>query len=182
MIQSIKEIYLNTQHLLCIFHIDLNLRKKLKGKLGNQFEEFHRKFYICRNSLCEELFECRWNQLIDKYPVASKYLSETLYVKKKSWAIPWVHKQFTTRAQSTQRIESINKHVHDKVDRATSLCNLLYSIKDHIKNEEHFEKFEVERNKIPTVGMPMLNTRFFGKIDVIIKDFLTPIMLGKQRS
>jgi hypothetical protein len=25
MIQSIKEIYLNTKHLLCIFHIDLNL-------------------------------------------------------------------------------------------------------------------------------------------------------------
>jgi len=41
MIQSIKEIYPNTQHLLCIFHIDLNLRKKLKGKLGNQFEDLY---------------------------------------------------------------------------------------------------------------------------------------------
>jgi hypothetical protein len=30
--------------------------------------------------------------------------------------------------------------------------------------------------------MPMLNTRFFGKIDALIKDFLTPVMLGKQRS
>jgi hypothetical protein len=40
MIQSIKEIYLNTKHLLCIFHIDLNLRKKLQGKLGNKFENF----------------------------------------------------------------------------------------------------------------------------------------------
>jgi hypothetical protein len=30
--------------------------------------------------------------------------------------------------------------------------------------------------------MPMLNTRFFGKMDVLIKDFLTPVMLGKQRS
>src|SRR5205814_395010 len=32
MIWSIKEIYPNTQHLLCIFHIDLNLRKK-QGKI-----------------------------------------------------------------------------------------------------------------------------------------------------
>ena len=33
MIRSIKDVYPNAQHMLCIFHIDLNLRKKLKGKL-----------------------------------------------------------------------------------------------------------------------------------------------------
>ncbi|CAB4476460.1 unnamed protein product [Rhizophagus irregularis] len=182
MIQSIKEIYVNTKHLLCIFHIDLNLRKKLKGKLGNKFEEFRHKFYICRNSLCEDLFELRWNQLIDQYPAAAKYLSDTLYINKESWAIPWIHKRFTTGAQSTQRIESINRHIHDKVDRATSLYDLLLSIKDHVRNEEHFEYFELERNAIPTIGMPMLNTRFFGSVDNVMKAFLTLIMLGKQRS
>ncbi|PKC55963.1 hypothetical protein RhiirA1_474747 [Rhizophagus irregularis] len=97
-------------------------------------------------------------------------------------AIPWVYKQFTTGAQSTQRIESINKHIHDKVDRATSLCDLLHSIKDYVKNKEHLEKFEIERNALPKVGMPMLNTRFFGQMDAVIKDFLTLVMLGKQRS
>ena len=182
MIRSIKDIYPNAQHLLCIFHIDLNLRKKLKGKLGNQFEEFRSKFYACRNSLCEELFERRWNQQIEQYPAAAKYLSDTLYSTKNSWAVPWICKLFTTGAQSTQQIESINKHVHDKVDRSTSLCNLLVSINDHIKNDEHLEKFEVERNALPTIGMPMLNTRFFSQVDAIIKELLTPVMLGKQRS
>lgn len=38
MIRSIKDIYPDSQHLLCIFHIDLNLRKKLKAKLGIKFE------------------------------------------------------------------------------------------------------------------------------------------------
>ena len=28
----------------------------------------------------------------------------------------------------------------------------------------------------------MLNTRFFGQMDAVIKDFLMPVMLGKQRS
>lgn len=182
LIRSIKDIYPDAQHLLCIFHIDLNLRKKLKTKLGNQFEEFRRKFYVCRNSLCEELFELRWSRLIEQYPAASKYLSDTLYSSKDSWAVPWIRQRFTTGAQSTQRIESINKHVHDKVDRSTSLCNLLVSINDHIKNDEHLEKFEIERNALPTIGLPMLNTRFFSRIDTIIKKFLTPVMLGKQRS
>ena len=55
-------------------------------------------------------------------------------------------------------------------------------MKDYVKNEEEFEQFEIERNALPTIGMPMLNTRFFGQIDTIIKDFLTPVMLEKQRS
>ncbi|CAB4430411.1 unnamed protein product [Rhizophagus irregularis] len=101
---------------------------------------------------------------------------------KNSWAVPWIRNRFTAGAQSTQRIESINSHVHGKVDRSTSLCNLLVSINDHVKNDEHFEQFEIERDALPTVGMPMLNTRFFSQVDVIIKEFLTPTMLGKQRS
>jgi len=109
-------------------------------------------------------------------------LSDTLYINKESWAIPWIHKRFTTRAQSTQRIESINRHIHDKVDRVTSLRDLLLSIKDYVRNEEHLENFELERNAIPTIGMPMLNTRFFGFVDNVMKTFLTPVMLGKQRS
>ncbi len=71
--------------------------------------------------------------------------------------------------------------MHDKVDCFTLLCNLLISINDHVKNDEHLEKFEVKWNALPTIGLPMLNIRFFSRIDAIIKEFLTPIMLGKQR-
>ena len=88
LISAIKEVHPDTSHLLCIFHIDLNLRKKLKGKLGTRFEEFHHKFYTCRNSLCVKLFEFRWMQLIDQYPETAKYMSDTLYINKESWAIP----------------------------------------------------------------------------------------------
>ena len=40
MICSIKEIYPNTHHLLCIFHIDLNLRKSLKGNWAISLRNF----------------------------------------------------------------------------------------------------------------------------------------------
>jgi hypothetical protein len=59
------------------------------------------------------------------------------------------------------------------------LCDLLNNIKDYIKNEEYFEKFETEQNALFTVGMPILNTRFFSKMDALIKDFLIPVMLKK---
>jgi len=74
LISAIKEVHPDTSH--------------LKGKLGTHFEEFHHKFYTCRNSLCVKLFEFRWMQLIDQYPETAKYMSDTLYINKESWAIP----------------------------------------------------------------------------------------------
>ena len=109
-------------------------------------------------------------------------MTETLYISKESWAISWIHNQFTAGVQSTQRIESINKQIHVKVDWSTSLCDLVDKINDYVMGEEHFEKFEIERNALPSVGLPMLCNRFFGRADDIIKQYLTPIILGKQRS
>ena len=68
------------------------------------------------------------------------------------------------------------------MDCSTSLCNLLISINDRVKNDEPLEKFEIERNTLPTIGLPTLSTRFFNQVDAILKQFLTPIMLGKQRA
>ncbi|CAG8795294.1 6619_t:CDS:2, partial [Cetraspora pellucida] len=123
------------------------------------------------------LWVARWSHLVDQYPEVAKYMSETLYVNKKSWGISCICNQFTAGAQSTQRIESINKQIHDKVDRVTSLCDLLVNINNYVKNEKHFERFEVEYSVLPTVGLPTLNTILFRQIDNIIKKFLTPIML-----
>ncbi|CAG8837937.1 19275_t:CDS:1, partial [Cetraspora pellucida] len=107
------------------------------------------------------LFEAQWTYLISKYPKLAKYMLETLYTNKKSWGLPWVRNQFTASVQSTQRIESINKLIYDKVDRATSLCDLLATIDSCVKNEEQFEKFEIEYNILPRVRLPSLNNRFF---------------------
>jgi hypothetical protein len=57
---------------------------------------------------------------------------------------------------------------------------LLY--KNYVKNEKHLENFELEWNALLTIGISMLNKRFFGPMNDIIKSFLIPIMLGKQRS
>ncbi|POG71153.1 hypothetical protein GLOIN_2v1775064 [Rhizophagus irregularis DAOM 181602=DAOM 197198] len=73
------------QHNLCIFHIDLNLKKNVKPKLGLQkFSEFRAEFFSCRNSLVYEIFESKWKILIEKYPEISKYLKRMLEPTKES--------------------------------------------------------------------------------------------------
>ena len=65
------------------------------------------------------------------------------------------------------------------MDRATSLCDLLHSIKDRVTNDEHLEKFDIERNALPMIGLLALNERFFVQVDNILKKFLMSVMLEK---
>ncbi|CAG8827425.1 22111_t:CDS:2, partial [Cetraspora pellucida] len=111
------------------------------------------------------------------YPTVTKYLTDTLYCTKESWAVPWIYEQFTGRIQSMQRVEFINMHIHKKVDHATSLYNLLINLKNYESQEEHLIKFEIQHNMLPFVGLPMLNSCFFSQVDDILKKFLTLIML-----
>ncbi|GBB95305.1 hypothetical protein RclHR1_25090002 [Rhizophagus clarus] len=68
LIFAVRNNYQDTCHIHCIFHIHLNLRKKLKGKLHDQFEDFRTKFLKIRNSLCHNQFEIGWNTLDNEYP------------------------------------------------------------------------------------------------------------------
>ncbi|CAG8807113.1 1633_t:CDS:2, partial [Cetraspora pellucida] len=99
----------------------------------------------------DPLWVARWSHLVNQYPEVAKYMSETLYVNKKLWVILWIHNQFTA-----------------------------VNINNYVKNEEHFERFEVEHSALLIVGLLTLNTMLFRQIDDIMKKFLTPIMLDKQ--
>ncbi len=102
LISAVKKNYSETQHFHCIFHIDLNLRKKLKGKMCDQFEPFRAKFLAMRNSLCPKKFEIGWKALINKFSVCEQYLTRVLYPCKNSWASFTINQNFTAGIQSTQ--------------------------------------------------------------------------------
>jgi hypothetical protein len=84
LISVIRKNYPETQHFHCIFHIDLNLRKKLKEKLHDQFESFHIKFLTMCNSLCHKKFETEWKALINEFPACEQYLTRVLHSCKHS--------------------------------------------------------------------------------------------------
>ena len=50
----------DTFHMHCIWHIGQNLPKQLKGKLGSNFDDFMKDFYMTRNSLTEKQFNERY--------------------------------------------------------------------------------------------------------------------------
>jgi hypothetical protein len=76
---AVREVYHETYPIYCIFHISKNLPKNTKSKLSDQYENFVRDFYQCRNTLCEDLFYERWSKLTEKYPSVKDYLMRALY-------------------------------------------------------------------------------------------------------
>jgi hypothetical protein len=77
-INACHEIFPTTNLVNCIFHINMNITKKLKGKLGNSFNNFFNDFLKMRNSLCEQIFNIRLNKLLTDYPQIIPYFQRTL--------------------------------------------------------------------------------------------------------
>ncbi|CAB4418039.1 unnamed protein product [Rhizophagus irregularis] len=128
LISAIKTNYPETHHFHCIFHIDLNLKKNLKGKLHDQFELFRAKFLEMRNFLYHKTFEIKWNTLIDEFPACEQYLTRALYPCKSSWACYAINQNFTAGIQSTQRVESTNKIIKDRLNRSSYLTDVVKEI------------------------------------------------------
>ena len=73
-------VYKNIYHIHCIWHMSQNLPKRLKNKLGTaDFKAFIKDFWKTRNSLCMEVFEQRFQALLEKFPNANDYLNNIIY-------------------------------------------------------------------------------------------------------
>ncbi|CAB4479697.1 unnamed protein product [Rhizophagus irregularis] len=181
LISAVRSNYQDTRHLLCIFHIDLNLRKKLKGKLRDNFESFRSEFLTIRNSLCHRQFEIKWNELLNKYPICQPYLTRVLYSCKTSWACYAINRNFTAGVQSSQHAEVSNKIIKEKLSRASHLSDVVKEVQAAFDNQSKRATITEFKNEIPTKGLPTILNEYFPNLDELLQDFLTPQILQKQR-
>src|SRR6266540_223599 len=131
----IRQIYLTTYPIHCIFHISENLLKNLKSKLCDQYDSFVRDFFICHNNLCEELFYQKWASLIKKYPSVKDYLMRALYPSRQVWARTFTSKIFTTKIQTTSRVKDFNNIIKRKLAANSTLYDLTSVLDARLENE-----------------------------------------------
>jgi transposase-like protein len=80
MIAAVQKIYLQTRHLLCIYHITENVKKKAKSKLhGEMINNFIGNFHHICNSYTQCQFESRYKEMFTKYEPCRTYLEKKLY-------------------------------------------------------------------------------------------------------
>ncbi|CAB4468012.1 unnamed protein product [Rhizophagus irregularis] len=175
MANAISLEFPDTIHCLCIFHIDLNLKKNLRNKLkSDEFKAFREEFFHCRNTLISTLFENRWEHLKLKYPSAGNYIRKQLDPLKYKWAVCYTNNQFTAGANSTQRVESLNHKIHDCV---RSLLTLVKEIQYILDKESEYARVEEYKDQIPIVGLATIPKAYFKSIEKVVSEFLMPAMV-----
>lgn len=153
---TIKDVFPNTVHRLCMWHI-LN---KLPEKLGRDFtkdEEFMKRFGIC--VWCSETpdeFESNWASIITDYGLGNNVWLDDKYALRESW-IPayFVGYSLSGILRSTSRSESENAFFGRFVNRRLAL--LEFWIRFEAAPEEQREK-ELHDDNTTLHTSPVLKT------------------------
>ncbi|EXX51956.1 hypothetical protein RirG_257290 [Rhizophagus irregularis DAOM 197198w] len=171
------------RHLLCIYHIAENIKKKAKALLRNDMvQNFIEDFYHMRNSYTEYQFELRYTEMLTKYELYRSYLEKELYPSRESWARYAISKVFTEGVESTQRVESINGVLKKHLDQGTLLKELVKVIENELDKETQYSRIKEYYGSNPSTGLPSTYNTIFKNIDSILKDHLAPIPLSLQRA
>jgi len=178
---AIRQIYETTYPVHCIFHISENLPKNTKSKLSNQYEDFVRDFYHCRNSLCEELFYERWSKLTEKYPSVKDYLMRALYPSRQAWARAFTSKIFTAGVQTTSRVEGYNNIIKRELSSSNTLCDLANVLDTRLEREVQWNRFFEYHTLSNCMGITSVSHDLFPEVDKLMSNYLTPHILSAER-
>ena len=108
-------------------------------------------------------------------------LQKVLYSCKSSWASYTINRNFTAGIQSTQRVESTNKIIKDRLNKSSCLTDVVKEVQRIFDQQSKKAILNECKNEIPTRGIPSIMDEYFPEFDKILREYLTPQILQKQR-
>ena len=138
---------------------------------------------MVRNTLHKPLFESKWQTLINTYPEAQQYLTNTLYNTKEAQAHPQTCRQFTAGLHASSPVESINAWIKSYIFNSNiSLCELGDVINKRQISEDRKHQLILWKAAIPCISTQVSTSEFmFTSIDKKLKEYLPPAILNLQR-
>jgi hypothetical protein len=120
--------------------------------------------------------------MLIKYEPCRPYLEKKLYPTRASWARYSITKIFTAGVESTQHVESINGVLKKHLDWNTLLKDLGKVIEQELEKESQYTRIKNYYGSNPSSGFSSTYTTIFKDIDLVLKDYLSPIPLSLQRA
>ena len=180
MITAVQNVYSQMWHLLCIYHLLENVKKKAKSKLqGDMIKSFVSDFYIMKNNYSKNQFDAKYQEMLTKYELCRSYLKKQLYSNWESWVRFYITKIFTVGVESTQHVESINSVI---VDQGILLKELVITIEWKLDKESQYTWINEYYGSNLSVGLPSTYSTIFKELDFILQTSLSPISLSIQRA
>ncbi|XP_042380308.1 protein FAR1-RELATED SEQUENCE 6-like [Zingiber officinale] len=137
---AIEEIFPNSHHRLCLWHI----MKKLPAKLGGhaQYKLIKKQLKnIVYNSLTIDECDANWMKMIEVFNLENNDWLKSLYEQRNRWIPVYVKDKFWAGMSTSQRSESMNAFFDEYVHSKTSLKQFVEQFDNALK-----KKIEKEKN------------------------------------
>ena len=112
--------------------------------------------------------------LKEQYSETASYLNRALDFDKTSWTVCYTQCSFTAGIQSTARVECYNRIIKEGVTSSSTIVLLDEIIQKRLDTEEQYEEVQELVNQLPSVGLPSIASQFFGKVNQVISEHITP--------
>ncbi|XP_056690137.1 protein FAR1-RELATED SEQUENCE 5-like [Spinacia oleracea] len=157
MANAIEQVFPNTRHRLCLWHLQKNAVSRFGDlKADNTFKDTFKKcLYRCYN---EEEFETTWFDMITKYNLQNHDWFTNLYTIKEKWCTALNKDFFSAGILSSQRSESTNNAIGFKGNKSTSLTEFFHifgATVDRWRYQEDQNEYDCG-NALPKSDFPMV--------------------------
>ncbi|KAF8405193.1 hypothetical protein HHK36_010093 [Tetracentron sinense] len=126
---TIAEVFSNSRHRFCLWHIMRKIPEKL-GHVTRKYENFMAQLNKCiYKSWTEEQFENRWWKMVETFELRKNGWIKSLYEDRKQWVPTYMRDTFFAGMSTTQRSESINSFFDKYVQRKTTLKEFIEQYK-----------------------------------------------------
>jgi hypothetical protein len=137
---AIKEVFPNTRHRFCLWHILKKLPEKLSHVLRKD-EDFKTHLNICiYKSWSKQQFEDKWHEMVEKFQLMEDGWIHSLYEEREHWAPVYMKDTFFGGMSTSQRSESINAFFDKYVCKKTTLKEFVEKYKVALHDREEAEK------------------------------------------
>ncbi|XP_074283976.1 protein FAR1-RELATED SEQUENCE 6-like [Silene latifolia] len=136
--KAVKDVFPNSKHRLCLWHILRNATKNL-GKL-TRYQEINTDLRkIIDDSADSDDFEEAWHHMVTKYNLKENNWIMYAFDNRHSWAPLYWRDTFCAGMSSTQRSEQTNRFFKNYVNVETTLINFLQSYDNALRMKVEHE-------------------------------------------
>ncbi|KAH6789821.1 FAR1-related sequence 5 [Perilla frutescens var. frutescens] len=152
---AILQVFPNTRHRFCKWHIFKQCQEKLSNVLL-QHPQFEAAFHKCVNlSESTEEFELCWHSLADKYDLREHKWLQAIYTDRIQWVPVYLRDTFFAEMSITQRSDSMNSYFDGYVNASTNL-NQFFKLYEKALESRHEKEVKADFDSMN--ASPVLRT------------------------
>ncbi|KAL0390031.1 UNVERIFIED_CONTAM: protein FAR1-RELATED SEQUENCE 5 [Sesamum calycinum] len=146
---AIMQVFPNTRHRFCKWHIFKQCQEKLSHVLLKH-PHFEAAFHKCVNlSESTEEFESCWHSLAEKYDLRDHKWLQAIYADRRQWVPVYLHDTFFAEMSITQRSDSMNSYFDGYVNASTNL-NQFFKLYEKALESRHEKEVKADFDTMNT--------------------------------